>query len=385
MSKVTINPVGSLIDTTTAANTINGNFTAIQTAVEKTLSRDGTTPNTMSSELDMNSHQVLNLPAPATANSPLRLQDLSDFVGGSTVTNIPIGGTTEQVLSKASNTNYDTHWHTPLSSVGLSLPSDLTVTNSPVTSSGTLTGAWAVTPTGTGAMVRKTSPALITPDLGTPSAVVLTNATGLPLATGVSGTLAAANFPALTSDVTTSAGNLTATIANNAVTNAKAAQMATKTIKGNDTGGTANATDLTVARVISMLNNPIVNYSFQVDLNTVADTTVTFTLPNGHTRYRLGAIVLVNTSNTASLTTAQIGVFTGAGGTGTAIVTGGTSLAAVTTNAATTNAATIQFTQAVGATAYFTTNPIFFRVTTGQGAAANQATVTVTLQFVPVS
>jgi hypothetical protein len=41
--------------------------------------------------------------------------------------------------------------------------------------------------TGAGAMVRATSPALVTPDLGTPSAAVLTNATGLPVATGVSG------------------------------------------------------------------------------------------------------------------------------------------------------------------------------------------------------
>jgi hypothetical protein len=42
-------------------------------------------------------------------------------------------------------------------------------------------------------------------------------------------------------------------IANNAITNAKLAQMPTVTIKGNSTGGTANATDLTGAQVNTIL------------------------------------------------------------------------------------------------------------------------------------
>jgi hypothetical protein len=68
-----------------------------------------------------------------------------------------------------------------------------------------------------------------------------------------SGTLPAAQMPALTGDVTTIAGAVATTIATNAVTNAKAARMAANTIKGNNTGGTANAADLTGAQVEQFL------------------------------------------------------------------------------------------------------------------------------------
>lgn len=182
MSKITLATLANLQNETTAVNTINANDTIIQTAMDNTLSRDGTAPNTMGAAIDMNSNHIINLPAPVGASEPLRLQDAASIVGG-TFTPLPIGGTTNQVLKKNSNTNYDVGWGNGVgvTSVGLSLPADFTVTNSPVTSTGTLTATYVSgTPTGTGAFVRATSPTLVTPALGTPSALVLTNATGLP-------------------------------------------------------------------------------------------------------------------------------------------------------------------------------------------------------------
>ena len=58
MAKLTINDITSGYVSTTAINTA---FTAIETALENTLSRDGTSPNSMSADLDMNGNDILNV------------------------------------------------------------------------------------------------------------------------------------------------------------------------------------------------------------------------------------------------------------------------------------------------------------------------------------
>ena len=65
MSKLVLNNINSGYASTSA---LNDNFALIETALENTLSRDGTTPNQMENNLDMNSNRIINL-GQAVSNS----------------------------------------------------------------------------------------------------------------------------------------------------------------------------------------------------------------------------------------------------------------------------------------------------------------------------
>lgn len=106
--------------------------------------------------------------------------------------------------------------------------------------------------------------------------------TGAISASNLSGTNTGDQTITLTSDVTGSGtGSFATTIANNVVTNAKLAQMATMTIKGNDTGGAADPQDLTVTEVNTMLGTVVNPMTTIGDIIQATTSGVPVRLPRG--------------------------------------------------------------------------------------------------------
>lgn len=79
MSKLVLTDLANLQNETTATSVVNANNALLEDALENTLSRDGTSPNTMGAILDMNSHQIINLPIAVSPTQAVRYSQISDI------------------------------------------------------------------------------------------------------------------------------------------------------------------------------------------------------------------------------------------------------------------------------------------------------------------
>lgn len=82
MAKVTVSTLTSLTNQESAIALINENFQAIADAIDLAVFRNGTSPNTLSANLDLNGFKIINSGAAVDETDLIRLADVPDGVRG---------------------------------------------------------------------------------------------------------------------------------------------------------------------------------------------------------------------------------------------------------------------------------------------------------------
>lgn len=104
--KVTTTDLENLNNPTSAVQQINANFQLLATAFDSVVFRDGTAPNYLTSDFDVNSFRLLNLTAPQSASEPARWQDVQDAVTLTGYAIPSLSGNSGRVLKTDGSTIY---------------------------------------------------------------------------------------------------------------------------------------------------------------------------------------------------------------------------------------------------------------------------------------
>lgn len=80
--KIDLPDIGSLANSSSARAAINSNFNTIENAIDNTLSRDGSTPNQMEADIDLNGNSLLNVADPVNDMDGVNKRSVGDLVEG---------------------------------------------------------------------------------------------------------------------------------------------------------------------------------------------------------------------------------------------------------------------------------------------------------------